>query len=86
MLLYCAASYGQYYMEAPGIEIIVEVSIPSIYYCYLPLETPIPLNTIRSRCTPVDKIKFANLHGKTLFILESASFLSILAGCQINWP
>lgn len=86
MLLYCAGSYGQYYMEAPGIGVIINVELPSIYYCYLPLDKPIPLNTIRSLCTSVDKVQFANLHGKTLFAIERTSFRSILAGCQINWP
>jgi len=85
MLLYCAASYGKYSMEVPGIGVIIDVKLPSIYYCYLPLDREIPLDTIRNRCTPPDKYQFANLHGKTLFQIEHTSFNSILAGCQINW-
>ena len=86
VLLYCAGSYGQYSMEAPGIGVIVGVEPPSLYYCYLPLDKPISLDAIRSRCTPVDKVQFANLHGKTLFSIERTSFHSIVSGCPVNWP
>ncbi len=88
MLLYCAGSYGEYSMESPGIGLIINVEIPSIYYCYPPLDKTILLDTIRSGCTPRDKIQFENsrMRGKTLIPIERTSFRSILAGCQINWP
>jgi hypothetical protein len=88
MLLYCTGSYGEYWMEVPGIGIIIDVNNIMIEYRFLPLSKTISKSIIDKKFEPNDAEKFKNIRFSShwLFEISKESFRRVMDNRNIKWP
>ena len=88
LLLYCAASDADNFMNAPGIGIVLTKTKDFIFYRYLPFTSPISKDQIDKTFTDEDRKKFTNIKFNTYWIFDISheSFRNATRGLLIDWP
>ena len=92
MLLYCCEDYPGYPKEAPAVGIVIKVNIETgdegytVYYRYLPLNSPVQRHTINGSLQENERNYFMNPGNNYLFKIKNTSFRKAVKDRYINWP
>ena len=88
LLLYCAGSYSEYPMRAPGLGIVLYTDDEIVQYRYLPLSQPISKDRIEHEFQPSDVGNFRNRRFAAFWLFEISreSFTRAVGDQAIMWP
>jgi hypothetical protein len=88
LLLYCAGTYREYPMRAPGLGVVLQTDHQSVQYRYLLFSVPILKKGIEQEFDPSDADKFRNRRfaGFWLFQISRESFTRAVGDRGIKWP
>jgi hypothetical protein len=87
MLLYCTASDGGYFMQVPGIGVVLCKDRENIQYRWLPFSKAIPKASLDNYFKPDDVKKLGNIRFSSywLFEVSKLSFSNAVDTRSIAW-
>ncbi len=87
LLLYCTSNYPDYYMEAPGLGIVLESAPDQVDYRWLPFAQPILRQSINASLEPEAADRFGQLHFGSNWLIEISpeSFSKIMSERTVAW-
>ena len=87
MLLYCTANYGKYFMQIPGLGVVLRSDQRHIEYRWLPFVEPLSKTILDQHLDPGDASKMKNIWMTShwLFEISERSFLSVVGERSVAW-